>query len=102
MGSRRRRHAPTCETFGVPMSILPAIKSCSEVYATMACTKLVGVPISGCAGDQHAAMLGQCCLQSGQARAHAVQTRAAHTRLLWPAHAPPSKRALRAALAQPS
>jgi glycerol kinase len=26
-------HAPTCEALGVPMGILPAIKSCSEVYA---------------------------------------------------------------------
>ena len=61
-------HEPTCAELGIPTSILPAIKSNSEVYTTMAGTRLKGVPISGCAGDQHAAMLGQCCLAPGQAK----------------------------------
>ena len=50
-------HEPTCAELGIPTSILPAIKSNSEVYTTMAGTRLKGVPISGCAGDKHAAML---------------------------------------------
>ena len=61
-------HAATCETLGIPMTMLPEIRSCSEVYCEMATTSLKGVPISGCLGDQHAAMLGQCCLKSGQAK----------------------------------
>mmetsp|Transcript_25962 Transcript_25962/g.42870 ORF Transcript_25962/g.42870 Transcript_25962/m.42870 type:complete len:307 (+) Transcript_25962:1-921(+) len=61
-------HRPTCEAFGVPLSILPSIRSCSEVYAHAACTRLKGVPLAGSLGDQHAAMLGQCCLEPGQAK----------------------------------
>ena len=61
-------HEPTCAALGVPIDILPSIKSCSEVYAPLAGTRLKGVPIAGCAGDQHAAMLGQCCLSPGQAK----------------------------------
>ena len=61
-------HGPTCQALGVPMDLLPTIKSCSEVYAMLACTALHGVPISGCAGDQHAAMLGQICLTPGSAK----------------------------------
>jgi len=61
-------HAPTCETLGVPLELLPTIRSNSEVFAHMVGTRLEGVPIAGCAGDQHAAMLGQCCLASGQAK----------------------------------
>ena len=61
-------HEGTCSELGIPMSVLPAIKSCSEVYAKVVGTKLAGVPIAGCAGDQHAAMLGQACLQPGMAK----------------------------------
>ena len=61
-------HTPTCNELGIPTSILPEIRSNSEVYASMAGTRLKGVPIAGCAGDQHAAMLGQCCLAPGQAK----------------------------------
>jgi len=66
--AKQEWHAPTCEAFGIPTSILPEIRSCSEVYASMSGTRLKGVPIAGCAGDQHAAMLGQCCLSPGEAK----------------------------------
>ena len=53
-----------CALFDIPMSMLPEVRSSSEVYGTM---KLMGaeVPICGIAGDQQAALYGQDCLLSG-------------------------------------
>ena len=62
-------HEPTCAALGIPMSLLPSIRSSSEVLAHIPAGRLRGVPISGCLGDQHAAMLGQCCLEPGEAKA---------------------------------
>lgn len=57
------------EFFDVPDNvILPTIKSSSEVYGHMKDGALKGVPISGCLGDQQAALVGQNCLQMGQAK----------------------------------
>uniref|UniRef100_A0A672IW90 Probable glycerol kinase n=1 Tax=Salarias fasciatus TaxID=181472 RepID=A0A672IW90_SALFA len=57
-----------CRYFDVPMEILPDIRSSSEIYGYMKCGSLAGVPISGCLGDQSAALVGQTCLQEGQAK----------------------------------
>lgn len=57
-----------CNFFGIPMSILPRIRSSSEIYGLMKTGALEGVPISGCLGDQSAALVGQLCLQDGQAK----------------------------------
>lgn len=57
-----------CRFFNIPMEILPKILSSSEIYGTLADGPLKGIPISGCLGDQHAALLGQMCLQQGQAK----------------------------------
>lgn len=55
--------------FDIPDNvILPEIKSSSEVYGHMKEGALKGVPISGCLGDQQAALVGQNCLQMGQAK----------------------------------
>lgn len=48
--------------------ILPDIKSSSEVYGYMQSGALKNVPISGCLGDQQAALVGQNCLQMSQAK----------------------------------
>ena len=55
------------ERFGVPASMLPEVKSSSEVYGT---TKLFGpeIPISGIAGDQQAALFGQGCFNPSDAK----------------------------------
>lgn len=53
----------------IPMSMLPEVKNCSELYGyTM--TSLFGgeIPISGAAGDQHAALFGQNCYEAGSAK----------------------------------
>lgn len=52
--------------FGVPSSVLPVIKSSSEVYGCIAEGSLRGVPLSGCLGDQQSALVGQQCLNRGQ------------------------------------
>ncbi|MBL1175221.1 glycerol kinase GlpK [Pantanalinema sp. GBBB05] len=53
----------------IPPSLLPAVRSSSEVYGHTA-TGLLGaqIPIAGMAGDQQAATFGQGCLQSGMAK----------------------------------
>ncbi|KAG7215746.1 hypothetical protein INR49_021967 [Caranx melampygus] len=54
--------------FDVPMEILPKVRSSSEIYGWMKCSSLAGVPISGCLGDQSAALVGQMCFTEGQAK----------------------------------
>jgi glycerol kinase len=51
----------------IPRSMLPAIKSSSEVYAS-ARGDLEGVPVSGDLGDQQAALFGQTCFEVGEAK----------------------------------
>ncbi|PON35968.1 Glycerol kinase [Parasponia andersonii] len=59
---------PTLETLKIPAGILPKIVSNSEVIGKVANGwPITGVPISGCLGDQHAAMLGQAC-RKGEAK----------------------------------
>ena len=57
-----------CKFFKIPQSILPEIRSSSEIYAKLTTTALKGVPISGCLGDQQAALVGQNCFRPGQAK----------------------------------
>jgi glycerol kinase len=49
----------------VPAAMLPKIRSSSEVYGN-GVGELVGVPIAGDFGDQHAALFGQACFEPGQ------------------------------------
>jgi len=57
------------ELFGIPASMLPEVKTCSEVYCETAGDILsVKIPISGVAGDQQAALFGQLCTQPGMAK----------------------------------
>nr|WDA53424.1 glycerol kinase [Erycina pusilla] len=59
---------PTLEKFGIPIEILPKIVTNSEKIGVIANGwPLAGIPIAGCLGDQHAAMLGQLCMK-GQAK----------------------------------
>ncbi len=54
---------------GIPMSMLPAIKSSSEVYGQgRAGGLLPDVPIAGDLGDQQAATFGQACFEVGTAK----------------------------------
>ena len=55
---------------GVPMALLPDVRSSSEVYAETAGVPGLpdGVPIAGMAGDQQAALFGQTCFGVGDAK----------------------------------
>ncbi|XP_024432882.2 glycerol kinase 2 [Desmodus rotundus] len=57
-----------CDFFEIPMNILPKVCSSSEIYGKMKVGALDGIPISGCLGDQSAALVGQMCFQEGQAK----------------------------------
>ena len=62
-----------CQKLGIPMSILPEVKECSEVYGYVSedvagLKELAGIPISGAIGDQQAALFGQACFNAGQAK----------------------------------
>ncbi|XP_024080435.1 glycerol kinase-like isoform X2 [Cimex lectularius] len=60
---------PYCLSFfGIKRSCLAEIKSSSEIYSYFSCTVLQGTPLSGCLGDQQAALVGQMCLSQGQAK----------------------------------
>lgn len=57
------------EEMGVPASMLPQIRSSSEVYGTVRePAVLAGVPIAGILGDQQAATFGQACLSEREAK----------------------------------
>ncbi|MDN6566348.1 MAG: glycerol kinase GlpK, partial [Actinomyces sp.] len=55
--------------FGIPVSMLPEIRSSSEVYGYgRKQGLLIDTPISGILGDQQAATFGQACFERGQAK----------------------------------
>ena len=56
------------DAFSVPRQMLPAIASSSEVYGRVAEGPLRGVAVAGILGDQQAALVGQTCFKSGEAK----------------------------------
>ncbi|WP_404291458.1 glycerol kinase GlpK [Glutamicibacter arilaitensis] len=55
--------------FGVPVSMMPEIRSSSEVYGTVAGNQLLReVPVAGILGDQQAATFGQAAFTAGTAK----------------------------------
>ncbi|MFD3444932.1 glycerol kinase GlpK [Microbacteriaceae bacterium 4G12] len=55
--------------FDVPRSMLPVIKSSSEVYGTAEASSLLReVPIAGILGDQQAATFGQAAFDTGESK----------------------------------
>ncbi len=54
------------ELLDIPLSMMPAVKSSSEVYGHTKTTIFAHeVPIAGIAGDQQAALFGQMCTEPG-------------------------------------
>jgi glycerol kinase len=58
---------------GVPRAMLPSIRSSSEVYGEVSegaldIPEVAGVPVAGDLGDQHAALFGQTCYTTGEAK----------------------------------
>ena len=57
------------ELFDIPCSLLPAVKTSSEVYGLTEHPGIgSGMPIAAIAGDQQAALFGQLCLSPGMAK----------------------------------
>jgi glycerol kinase len=54
--------------FKIPRAVLPRIVPSSEVYAASKLTTLADVPVAGILGDQQAALVGQACLEAGEAK----------------------------------
>ena len=56
--------------FDIPASLLPDVKSSSEIYGYVDSRHIPGgkVPIAGIAGDQQAALFGQMCTQKGMVK----------------------------------
>jgi glycerol kinase len=55
--------------FDIPGSMLPQVRSSSEVYGRVSTTLGVeNVPIAGIAGDQQAALFGQMCREPGMSK----------------------------------
>ena len=52
---------------GIPRAMLPAIRPSSEIYGS-AKGDLGGVPVAGDLGDQQAALFGQTCFKTGEAK----------------------------------
>jgi len=55
------------DALDIPRAMLPEVKPSSAVFAST----VIGqneIPISGNAGDQQAALFGQCCFEKGQAK----------------------------------
>jgi glycerol kinase len=57
------------ELFGIPISMLPEVKDCSDDFGKCDATWLGSeIPITGVIGDQQAAAFGQCCFKTGMAK----------------------------------
>ena len=57
------------EMFGIPRSMMPEVRSSSEVYGHTKTTIFAHkVPVAGIAGDQQAALFGQMCTEPGMVK----------------------------------
>ena len=55
------------DILGIPSSVLPEIRSSSEIYGSFECMG-ASLPLSGIAGDQQAALFGQGCFSEGEVK----------------------------------
>ncbi len=58
-----------CNYFRIPKGMLPEVKPSSCIYGHTDVAVLGGeIPIAGAAGDQQAALFGQCCFEQGEVK----------------------------------
>ena len=63
-----------CRELGVPMAVLPEVKASAGYFGETAGSETAGgelpagIPITGMAGDQQAALFGQACFEPGMAK----------------------------------
>jgi glycerol kinase len=62
--------AELCDLFGVPMHVLPEVRPSSGRFGVTSddCAIGSGIPVSGIAGDQQAALFGQACFEPGMTK----------------------------------
>jgi glycerol kinase len=56
------------DLFDIPSSLLPQVKSNSEIYGYATAINMHEVPIAGMAGDQQSALFGQMCKEVGMVK----------------------------------
>ncbi len=56
------------QLFDIPSSLLPQVKSNSEIYGYATAINMHEVPIAGMAGDQQSALFGQMCKEVGMVK----------------------------------
>jgi glycerol kinase len=56
------------DLFGIPEAMMPKIVSSSEVYGHAQPAEVKDIPIAGILGDQQAALVGQTCFETGEAK----------------------------------
>jgi glycerol kinase len=54
--------------FNIPASMLPEVRSSSEIYGTTSGQFSSAIPVAGIAGDQQAALFGQMCIEPGMVK----------------------------------
>jgi glycerol kinase len=54
--------------FDIPFSMLPDVRSSSEVYGKTEGLFATSIPVAGIAGDQQAALFGQMCIEPGMVK----------------------------------
>jgi glycerol kinase len=54
--------------FNIPASMLPEVRSSSEIYGITSGTFPSQIPVAGIAGDQQAALFGQMCVDQGMVK----------------------------------
>ncbi|MBC7935048.1 MAG: glycerol kinase GlpK [Rhizobacter sp.] len=61
--------AELLELFSIPASMLPEVRSSSEIYGyTQNILTAIKIPVSGIAGDQQSALFGQMCIEPGMVK----------------------------------
>ncbi len=56
------------EIFGIPESMLPEVRSSSDIYGYTVGQFSSEIPVAGIAGDQQAALFGQMCIEPGMVK----------------------------------
>jgi len=54
--------------FNIPLSMLPEVRSSSEIYGKTEGVFSTSIPIAGIAGDQQSALFGQMCIEPGMVK----------------------------------
>ncbi|SAK39301.1 glycerol kinase [Caballeronia hypogeia] len=64
----RRWDDELLDALDIPRSMLPEVRTSAEVYGTTQGVFSTDIPIASLAGDQHAALFGQMCTDSGMVK----------------------------------